>query len=111
MRIPGTQLRTPVTITPAGASTGDGVVPGTPKTVKGSVKYRKTIVDDTTGQTLILWTTAQIRPRVLVGTPPRSPAPGDTMTVGGQTRKIASVQPVTGPGSQVSYLELTAGDG
>lgn len=111
MRIPGLALRTPVTITPAGASYGDGVEEGTPKTVRGDVSYRSVVMNDNTGQTLTLWATARIRPTVKVDTPARAPKPGDTVTVAGQARKVAEVRPIPGPGRSVSYLELVAGDG
>lgn len=110
MRIPGMALRTPVTITPAETSHGDGTTAGTPKTVRGDVTWRRMVVSDTTGQTLTLWATIRVRPSVKVGVPPRTPAPGDTVTVAGMARKIGEVRPIVGAGRAVSYLEIVGGD-
>lgn len=109
MRIPGVLLRTPVTLTTPGESTGDGPAAGDTATVKGQVKRSVKVTNDQTGQTISVWATIRLRPTVKVGG--RAPQAGDTVTVQGVTRAVASVEPVQGPGTAVSFLELVAGDG
>lgn len=111
MRIPGSLLRTPGTITPAGASTGDGVVPGDPVPVLGQARHSTVLIDGTEGQTLTSVVKFRIRNTVQVGTSGRAPAPGDLLTLSGETRRIEMVEPIVGPGAAVAFLDLTTGDG
>lgn len=109
MRIPGALLRTPVTITAPGESKGDGPEDGPSADVRAHVTRRVQVTNDSTGQTITVWATIRIRPTVRIGS--RRPQAGDTVTVQGVTRAVASVEPVQGPGTAVAYLELVAGDG
>jgi hypothetical protein len=109
VRIPGVLLRTPVTITTEGESTGDGPGAGDMVNVRGQVKRSVKITNDQNGQTISVWATIRLRPTVRVGG--RAPQAGDTVTVQDVARTVASVEPVQGPGTAVAYLELIAGDG
>lgn len=109
MRIPGVLLRTPILIEPSLGNTGDGDTYGTAVRVKAAVKTRVEVSNDATGQTITTWATCRIRPTTRIGG--RTPAAGDRVTVNGVARKLASVAPVQGPGTAVSFLELVAGDG
>jgi len=109
VRIPGVLLRTPLTLTTAGESTGDGPGVGVSVELRGQVRRQTKISNGPEGQTISVWATIRLRPTVKVdGRPPRA---GDSVTVQGVRRTVASVEPVQGPGSAVAFLELVAGDG
>lgn len=110
MRIPGQALHHRITIEPSLGNTGDGDTYGTPvANIKAAVKTKNVISNDASGGTLSVWATCRIKPTVRVGG--RAPAAGDRVTVNGQTRLLAAVEPVSGPGAALAYFELVAGDG
>lgn len=111
MQIPGSALRDTVTIEPALGSDGDSPdTYGPGESFPAAVKTGSKVTTDATGQTTLAWTRIKLRPNVQVtgAAGQRWPAVGDKVTARGTTRVLTHAEPVRGPGTAFSHLELLA---